>query len=255
MEESFLGYKVRNDTIESCVSEIRDAIDSGDQQKWLACINPHSYVVAHRRSQFEAALHAADWLIPDGVGIFIASRILGGRIRQRITGPEVFSALHDLLQASGNYSVFFLGSTDETLAAISSRLKNDWPDIRIAGTYSPPFKPIFSDADIDSMVKQVNSARPDVLWVGMTAPKQEEWIYQALPRLNVPFTAAVGAVFDFYAGKVKRSHPLSRQFGLEWLPRLVREPRRLWRRTLVSAPIFVWHVVLARFGLLHPVKG
>ena len=249
-----MGFRVRNDKLITCVNEIREAIDRGDRQQWLACINPHSYVVAQRRTKFQAALRAADWLIPDGAGIVIGSRILGGRIRQRVTGPDFFYALHDLLQVGGKYSVFFLGSTDEALSEICRRMKNDWPNIRIAGTYSPPFKPEFSDAEIDAMVAQVNSAQPDVLWVGMTAPKQEEWVYRALPGLQVPFTAAVGAVFDFYAGNVKRSHPLFGRVGLEWLPRLLREPRRLWRRTLISAPIFFWHVLLARLGALRPAR-
>ncbi|MGD8350884.1 MAG: WecB/TagA/CpsF family glycosyltransferase [Gammaproteobacteria bacterium] len=248
LTESMLGYRVRSDGLHSCLSDIKHAIDLEGPGKWLACINPHSYVVALDRPEFSAALHAADWLIPDGSGVMLASRILGVNIRQRITGPDVFYGLHDLLQGQGGYSVFFLGSSDDTLATIRERMARDWPQIDIAGSYSPPFKASFSPAEIDQMVERVNRANADVLWVGMTAPKQEEWIHQVLPRLNVRFAGAVGAIFDFYAGKVKRSHPFFGRLGLEWLPRLLREPRRLWRRTLVSAPIFLWHVLRARFG-------
>jgi N-acetylglucosaminyldiphosphoundecaprenol N-acetyl-beta-D-mannosaminyltransferase len=91
------------------------------------------------------------------------------------------------------------------------------------------------------MIEAVNSAKPDVLWVGMTAPKQEKWIANNISRLNVRFIGAIGAVFDFYAGKVKRSKPVFQRLGLEWLPRLINEPKRLWRRTFVSAPIFILH--------------
>jgi N-acetylglucosaminyldiphosphoundecaprenol N-acetyl-beta-D-mannosaminyltransferase len=217
-------------------------------------MNPHSYVVAKSNAVFRQALQDADWLVPDGAGIVLASRILKGNIERRITGPDIFLALHDRLQESGNYSVFFLGATDQTLQAISDRMAKDWPKIPIAGTYSPPFRAKFSDDEIDSMVSMINSAKPDVLWVGMTAPKQEELIHRMLPQLNVRFAGAVGAIFDFYAGRVKRSHPLWRRLGLEWLPRLLREPRRLWRRTLVSAPIFLWHVLRAKFGASAPVR-
>ena len=247
LTESILGYQVRCDGVDSCLADIFKAIEQKQPGKWLACLNPHSYVVATHNANFHKALNAADWLVPDGAGILLASRILNGNIQQRITGPDVFTGLHDQLQECGGYSVFFLGSTEQTLGAICERMSNDWPDIRIAGTFSPPFKPGFSDDDIDQMVTTINIANPDVLWVGMTAPKQEEWVHRVLPRLDVRFAAAVGAVFDFYTGQIKRPHPIFRCLGVEWLPRLMQEPRRLWRRTIVSAPIFLWHVLHSRF--------
>ena len=252
--ETILGYQVRRDGVESCVTEILQSLGQKGPCKWLACLNPHSYVVANRNKAFRKALHEADWLIPDGSGIILASRMLGVDIRQRITGPDIFYGLHDRLQQSGSYSVFFLGSTDDTLAEIRVRMSRDWPGIRVAGTYSPPFKPDFSDEDVDLMIDRINEARADVLWVGMTAPKQEQWIHGVLPRLDVRFAAAVGAIFDFYAGKVKRAHPLFGCLGLEWLPRLLREPRRLWRRTLISGPVFLWHVLQARIKPFPPLR-
>ena len=244
--ESILGYQVYRDSAESCLTDIMQSIDQKKNGKWLACLNPHSYVVAIDNTNFQEALRAADWLVPDGVGIVLASRILGGNIRQRLTGPDIFYGLNNHMQQSGGYSVFFLGSTNETLDAIGVQMSKDWPDVRIAGTFSPPFKASFSDNDIAIMVDKINSAKPDVLWVGMTAPKQEEWIHKVLPQLNVRFVAAIGAVFDFYTGRIKRPHPVFRRLGVEWLPRLMQEPRRLWRRMFVSAPIFMWHVLLAR---------
>jgi N-acetylglucosaminyldiphosphoundecaprenol N-acetyl-beta-D-mannosaminyltransferase len=98
------------------------------------------------------------------------------------------------------------------------------------------------------MIAAINASKADVLWVGMTAPKQEKWIFENRARLNVKFAGAIGAVFDFYTGRVKRSHPVFQRLGLEWLPRLVQQPRRLWRRMFVSAPIFVWHVLKQKVG-------
>ena len=253
LTENILGYQVRRDGFEACLGEITEFLVQGQDRKWLATINPHSYAVALGRPSFRNALNAANWLIPDGVGVVLASRILGGEIRQRVSGPDMFYGLHDFMQKSENYSVFFLGSSEDKLAEICRRMSKDWPNIRIAGTYSPPFKPHFSDEDIEQMVSSVNAARPDVLWIGLTAPKQEELVNRVLPRLDVRFAGAVGAIFDFYAGQVKRSHPVFRHLGLEWLPRLLREPRRLWRRMFISAPIFMWHVLLARLKSGHRV--
>jgi N-acetylglucosaminyldiphosphoundecaprenol N-acetyl-beta-D-mannosaminyltransferase len=252
--ENILGYQVNNDGFESCIAEVAGTLEQGRERKWLATLNPHSYAVALKRPHFQAALNAADWLIPDGIGIVLASWFLGGSVRHRVSGPDIFYGLHNYMQQSGSYSVFFLGSSEDTLVEIRKRMVRDWPNIRVAGTYSPPFKSAFSDEDLEQMILRVNAAGPDVLWVGLTAPKQEELLHRILPQLNVRFAAAVGAIFDFYAGRVKRSHPLFRRLGLEWLPRLLREPRRLWRRMFISAPIFLWHVLLAKIHRLPQVR-
>jgi Teichoic acid biosynthesis proteins len=129
---------------------------------------------------------------------------------------------------------------------MKQRMARDYPNIKVVGTYSPPFKDVYSQAELDEMIHVVNAAAPDVLWVGMTAPKQEKFIFENRLRLNVKFAAAVGAVFDFYTGNVKRSHPWFLNHSLEWLPRLIQEPRRLWKRTFFSAPLFLFHVLKVR---------
>lgn len=245
--ENVLGYRVVETDLTTCVESILRGVQATDSKEWLACINPHSYVAALDESEFSDALHGADWLIPDGSGIVLASYLLGGNIRQRITGSDIFSALNSKANELGGFSVFFLGSTVDCLEEIRVKMGRDYPQIRFAGSYSPPFKQDYTCDELDAMVAAINQARPDVLWVGMTAPKQEKWIHQNLHRLDVRFAAAIGAVFDFYTGRVKRSHPIFQRLGLEWLPRLVQEPRRLWRRMFISAPIFMWNVVRARF--------
>jgi N-acetylglucosaminyldiphosphoundecaprenol N-acetyl-beta-D-mannosaminyltransferase len=240
--EEILGNQVASGGRVLCVKSIADWVAKGDRCRWLACLNPHSYVVSLRDGGFLSALRDADWLIPDGIGIVLASRLLRNTIRERVTGSDIYWGVHERLNHAGGASVFFLGSTEETLAMIRDRMARDFPNVRVAGTYSPPFKPFFSDEDTERMVAAINEAAPDVLWVGMTAPKQDVWIYQNRHRLNVKFAAGVGAVFDFFTGRVKRSHPFFQRLGLEWLPRMIREPRRLWNRTFVSAPIFLWHL-------------
>ena len=197
--------------------------------------------------EFSNALNVSDWLVPDGAGIVIASRILGGRITYRITGSDIFQGIHHRLKHVGA-KVYFLGSTENTLRAICNKMAIDWPRIRIVGTYSPPFKPAFSREDTRGMLAAVNAAAPDVLWVGMTAPKQEKWLFENRSNLNVQFAGAVGAVFDFYTGRVKRSPPVFQRLGLEWLPRLILEPQRLWNRNFVSTPKFLYKLAMHRKG-------
>lgn len=245
--EAILGYNVVNCELMVCVDSILRKLGESDDVNWLACINPHSYAVALDDGEFSEALQSADWLIPDGSGIVLASRLLGGSIRQRITGSDIFAAINSKANELGGVSVFFLGSTPDCLEKIHVKMELDYPKICFAGSYSPPFKQEYSEEELNLMIAAINQARPDVLWVGMTAPKQEKWIYQNLHRLDVRFVAAIGAVFDFYIGRVVRSHPFFQQLGLEWLPRLIQEPKRLWRRMVISAPIFIWHVVRAKY--------
>ena len=250
MKENILGYAVNTHEADACADVIVRAIrsHSGEGCSWLACLNPHSYAVALDDTQFAVALKDADWLIPDGAGVVLASRMLGGTVKERVTGTDMFFALHERMNLASGMSVFFLGATEETLELICQRMAKDFPRIRVAGCYSPPFKLMYSSAELAEMIAAINAAAPDVLWVGMTAPKQEKWIYENRSRLNVKFAGAIGAVFDFYTGKVKRSPMIFQKLGLEWLPRLVQQPRRLWRRMFVSAPIFVWHTLRARFA-------
>jgi N-acetylglucosaminyldiphosphoundecaprenol N-acetyl-beta-D-mannosaminyltransferase len=243
MAETILGFPISTLTVSECAEAIAAAIESGGSSTWMACLNPHSYVVAKKDAHFRAALMDADWLIPDGIGVVFASMLTGGCIRSRVTGPDLFNALNHRLNALGGINVFFLGGSEETLLRIRARMAEEFPRIRVVGSFSPPYKNSYSEGEIAEMISRIRTASPDVLWVGMTAPKQEKWIYDNLANLNVKFAGAIGAAFDFWAGTVKRPDPIFRSLGLEWLPRLIRQPRRLWRRTFISAPIFMLDTV------------
>lgn len=239
----FLDYTIVAGSTCDCLDDITESIATTTGPRWFACLNPHSQVIAKDDPAFSEALHAVDWLVPDGVGVVLASRFLGCPVPERITGSDVFHGLNDRLNRNGGGSIFFLGSTDRILAEIRRCMAMDYPNLRVAGTFSPPYKPEFSVTELNEMIAAINAVKPDVLWVGMTAPKQEKWIHQNRHRLQVKFIGAIGAVFDFYTGRVKRSHPVFHKLGLEWLPRLLQEPRRLWRRMGISAPLFVAEVV------------
>lgn len=246
--ENILGFQVSKETVCESISRIVQSLDHGGSRHVFVCANPHSLVEADNDRKFQQAIREADMVIPDGVGIVLASKILGGSIGERVTGSDIFSGLSAVLNQSGGRNYFFLGSTEKTLAAIREKMAREYPNIRFAGSFSPPFKAEFSAEESRIMVEAINSAAPDVLWVGMTAPKQEKWIHQHRDQLNVKFIGAIGAVFDFYTGNIKRSHPLFQKYGLEWLPRLIQEPRRLFRRNFISSPLFLLRVFGQRFG-------
>jgi N-acetylglucosaminyldiphosphoundecaprenol N-acetyl-beta-D-mannosaminyltransferase len=243
--ESILGFPIYKEPYDACMQQISIWLEHREQPRLIACANPHSLVIASGDPLFQKALLSADILVPDGAGIVLASKVLDGNICNRITGTDVFLGVNALLNTSKG-SIFFLGSSEKNLTAIRTKMSTEYPGIRIVGTYSPPFKEIFSSSDNDAMIQAINTVHPDVLWVGMTAPKQEKWIHQNLNRLDVKLAGAIGAVFDFYTGNVARPHPAFQKLGLEWLPRLIKEPKRLWRRSFISAPIFLSWVVKAK---------
>lgn len=241
--ENIVGFPVTTKNKEACVQQFFSWINGGEKGRYFVCANPHCIEVAMVDSFYKQAMLDSDMITPDGVGIIIASWILKRKIRQRVTGSDIFIKLSHKLNKHKGHRYFFLGSTMEKLERLCDKVKNDFPNITIAGSYSPPFKTEFNYEENKIMVEMINQACPDVLWIGMTAPKQEKWIYQNRKNLNVKFIAPVGAVFDFYIKTVKRSSPIFLRLGLEWLPRLVREPRRLWRRMFVSAPKFMVRVI------------
>ena len=210
-------------------------------------INPHSYCVAQKDAEFKKALQASDIILPDGVGIVWAAKVLKKQNIAKIAGFDMFMHTMQVLQQQSG-SCFFLGASNQTLEKIKARAAVDFPQVTVH-TFSPPYKPEFSKQDNQTMVATVNNAKPDVLFVGLTAPKQEKWIYNNKQFLDVETTCAIGAVFDFYAGTVQRPSKFWIDLGLEWLPRLVKEPKRLFYRNFVSTPKFMLYVLKQRvFG-------
>lgn len=207
----------------------------------VSTINQYSYCIAERDPDFKHALQHSDVLLPDGISIVIAARLLKGLRLAKIAGSDVHQHyLNKLNQTAG--SCFYLGSSPETLRLIENRLRKEYPRIRV-GSYSPPYKERFSDADNERMVAEVNAFRPDVLFVGMTAPKQEKWTSEHRHYLDAGVVCSVGAVFDFYAGTVRRPAKIWIGLGLEWFVRLVREPRRLAHRYIQYGMVFCGHMV------------
>jgi N-acetylglucosaminyldiphosphoundecaprenol N-acetyl-beta-D-mannosaminyltransferase len=209
----------------------------------LACANPHSLVVARKDPQFRQALETASAVVADGVGCQWGAALSGVSVGPRITGTDFFLAVMAALNQAGGRA-FFFGSSDAVLEKLAARVKRDFPRVA-AGMLSPPFR-AWPDEENRQMIEKIQAFRPDVLWVGMTAPKQEKWVAANAALLQVPVVGSIGAVFDYYAGVTHRAPQWVCNLGLEWLYRLPREPKRLWRRTFVSAPAFLWLVLVER---------
>ena len=141
-----------------------------------------------------------------------------------------------------------MGASQHTLDKIHERIAREYPSVKV-GSYSPPFKPEFTDEENAEIIAKVNAFGPDVLFIGMTAPKQEKWLHAHKEQLNFKIASSIGAVFDFYAGTVVRPSQLWIDMHLEWLPRLLKEPKRLWKRNFVSTPLFLKDMMLYKTRL------
>ena len=210
-------------------------------------INAFSYDNARKDVLFSEALQKGDVLIPDGISIVKACRFLNAKSqpKERIAGWDLFVYEMEKLNRVGG-KVMFLGSSDAVLNLIRQRVAEKYPKIEV-DTYSPPYKPEFSDEDNEAMISAINRSNPDLLWIGMTAPKQEKWAYTHLDRLDVHcHIGTIGAVFDFFAGTVKRAPERWQRAGLEWLYRLLSEPRRMWRRYFIGNAKFIYYIMVEK---------
>lgn len=210
-------------------------------------INAFSYDNARKDVLFSEALQKGDVLIPDGISIVKACRFLNAKSqpKERIAGWDLFVYEMEKLNRVGG-KVMFLGSSDAVLNLIRQRVAEKYPKIEV-DTYSPPYKPVFSDEENEAMISAINHSNPDLLWIGMTAPKQEKWAYTHLDRLDVHcHIGTIGAVFDFFAGTVKRAPERWQRAGLEWLYRLLSEPRRMWRRYFIGNAKFIYYIMVEK---------
>ena len=217
-------------------------------------INAHSYNTARKDSLFAEALTNGDVLLPDGVSIVMACKWIKAKSlpKERIAGWDLFAFEMEKLERESeelrtkseeSKIVMFMGSSQKVLDLIVKRAAEVYPHLKVV-TYSPPYKPEFSDEDNKAIIDAIHAANPDLLWIGMTAPKQEKWTYSHWKELNIHcHVGSIGAVFDFFAGTMKRAPMWWQDHGLEWLYRLLKEPKRLWRRYIIGNSMFLWNMV------------
>jgi N-acetylglucosaminyldiphosphoundecaprenol N-acetyl-beta-D-mannosaminyltransferase len=215
-----------------------DAMVEGRKRGYVCAVAVHALTVGIDDPEMAAALRGASLVLPDGMPVVWAANLLGADLKDRVYGPELMLRYSDRC-AEGGHRVWLYGGRDQgSLVQLALNLRRRHPGINIVGGYSPPFRPMTEEEE-DALVDQINDARPDVLWVGIGVPKQEKWMARMRDRLDVPVMCAVGAAFDFHAGRISQAPPWMQDRGLEWTYRIAQEPRRLLPRYLYYNPRFM----------------
>lgn len=231
------GTGISNVSITETMDIFDQWINAGEKKR--VCVTPVNCVIwASKNERLQQLYNSADLTLCDGVPLIWASSILGKRLKGRVTGLDLLPLYIERSAAKG-HSMFFLGAKEGIADLVKTRSEQLYRDIKITGTYSPPFADTFSDEENKKIISLINTAKPNILWVSLTAPKQDYWIYENLEKLNVNIAIGVGGAFEVAAGIINRAPSFIQKNGFEWLYRFVKEPKRLFRRYLIEAPIFI----------------
>jgi N-acetylglucosaminyldiphosphoundecaprenol N-acetyl-beta-D-mannosaminyltransferase len=211
----------------------------------IANVNVHCLNLTYRNRWLRDFLNNASVVFCDGAGVVLGARILGDRLPGRITPADWIERLAEIAAQRG-FTLFFLGSRPGVADKAAARLRERFPNLRIAGTHHGYFDKTPGSAENEAVIQQINAARPHILFVGFGMPLQERWLADNWERLDVNVAFTCGALFDYVSGELRRSPKWMNDHGLEWLGRLIIEPRRLWRRYVIGNPLFLWRVVKQR---------
>lgn len=225
-------------TCQSAIEAVKKAV--AEKTGGYVCFsNVHTVVEAESNSQLKIATNAALLACPDGKPLSIYAKLAGEKDVEQVSGPDF---LPYIIEKEPELSHFFMGSTEDTLKELVEKLKEKYPRLIIAGSYSPPFAPMDGEVNKEIIAK-IKAAKADLVWVGLGAPKQEVWMCDNWAELSPSVLMGVGAAFDFHSGKTKRAPKWMRAISLEWLHRLASEPRRLWKRYLITNSKFIYLVI------------
>ena len=216
------------------------------ERHYVTITNPHSVMLCQRDLQMQKATYEADMVMPDGVGIILAAHLLGYPNSGRVTGPELMLKLCNWGREHG-YRHYFYGGAEGIAEKLKEKLCRKYPGLQVVGTCTPPFRPLMPQED-QEIVERINSTEPDILWVGLGAPKQEKWMAAHFGRVKAAAMIGVGVAFDYHSGNVRWTPPLMRRLGLEWAFRLGQNPRRMWRRN-IDSPLFLSQVIWQRIKM------
>jgi N-acetylglucosaminyldiphosphoundecaprenol N-acetyl-beta-D-mannosaminyltransferase len=242
-----LGVRLDAVQIPDVISKIEDWTRESGRCHFIAVANVHVLMEAQHSPVFKTALDSADLCVPDGMPLVWIGRLRGYPLKRRVYGPDLLLDFCSETNAKG-YRHFFYGGAPGVPEALAAKLKRQFPMLGVAGTYSPPFRPLTPEEDAQ-VVEMINGAAADILWVGLGCPKQELWMYEHRHQLRVPVLVGVGQAFDLHAGRLQQAPVWMREHGLEWLFRLFKEPQRLWRRYILYGSEFILYVALELLGL------
>jgi N-acetylglucosaminyldiphosphoundecaprenol N-acetyl-beta-D-mannosaminyltransferase len=248
---SLLGVPIAAATMLTAIGTVSAWIESRERGKMVTFTNAHMLVEACKNPAFCQILNQSDLNCPDGMPLVWFGRRRGNAEIRRVCGPEFMPAFCETTAEKG-WRHFFYGGAEGVAERAAVMLQRKAPGMEIAGTYCPPFRPLTLEED-EEIIHLINSSKPDVIWVGLGCPKQENWIAQHRNRLDASVCLAVGLAFDIAAGLRKRAPAVVRTAGMEWFYRLCQEPRRLWKRYLLYNGIFLYYALTERPQRLdHP---
>lgn len=242
MQRTFkiLGVQVNAVQIPQVIERVREWIASGQTCHFIAFTGLHGISEAAKDLQFKNNLNSADLVVADGMPLVWLGRLHGHSMSRRVYGPELMETF--CRETGPQYRHFFYGGAPGVAESLATSLQKRFR-IVVTGAYSPPFRELTEEED-KVVLDRIHEAAPDVLWVGLSTPKQERWMYQHRDLLRIPVLLGVGAAFDLNSGGLRQAPELMRENGLEWLFRLLAEPRRLWKRYLVMIPSAIWSISL-----------
>jgi N-acetylglucosaminyldiphosphoundecaprenol N-acetyl-beta-D-mannosaminyltransferase len=242
---NILGVEVSATTMEITLRTI-EAWIARHESHYVCVTGVHGVMESWRDEELRHIHNTAGLVTADGMPLVWLGRLMGFRQMERVYGPDLMLMVCERSAKQG-YCQFFYGGTPGVAEKLASRLQSRFPGLQVAGVYSPPFRALTPEED-EAVIERINAAQPDIVWVGLSTPKQERWMSEHWGRLNAPVLIGVGAAFDFHAGFKRQAPHWMQQSGLEWLFRLAMEPRRLWRRYLINNPWFLWLVLLQALG-------
>ena len=244
---TILGIRVNAVEIGDVIARMQDWIAQRDLCRTIAVTGMHGIMEAHHDPDFKNILNTSSLVVPDGMPLVWLARLKGNSLKRRVYGPELMTSFCEISAKKG-YRHFLYGGAPGVAEKLAGELTNQFPGLVIAGSYSPPFRPLSAEEDVEIM-KMISDAQPDVLWVGLSTPKQERWMDAHYKLLRVPALVGVGAAFDIHSRLKKQAPAWMRENGLEWLFRLIQEPKRLWRRYILYGSEFLFWVTLDLLGL------
>ena len=216
-------------------------------KNYICITGVHGVMESQRDAELKHIHNAAGMVTPDGMPMVWMNRLRGNCHVKRVYGPDLMLEVC-AQSAKKGWKHFFYGGAEGVADLLSQKLRERFPAMQVVGTYCPPFRPLTEEEDRD-LVQQINASGADVVWVGLSTPKQEKWMSKHIGRLDAPVMIGVGAAFDFHAGLKKQAPKWMQKSGMEWFFRLVTEPSRLWKRYLVNNPLFLWYLTLSALGL------
>jgi N-acetylglucosaminyldiphosphoundecaprenol N-acetyl-beta-D-mannosaminyltransferase len=241
-----LGVRVNAVQIGDVIARMEDWIAQRKECHYVAVTGMHGIMEAHHDPAFKITLNLSNLVVPDGMPLVWFARLKGYPLKRRVYGPELMLDFCEISSHKG-YRHFLYGGKPGVAEKLAKELANRFPGLVIAGTYSPPFQTL-TEEENNQVVTQITLAAPDVLWVGLSTPKQERWMHEHRSLLNIPVLVGVGAAFDIHSGRKRQAPVWMREHGLEWLFRLLQEPGRLWRRYILYGAEFVFCVALDLLG-------